>query len=198
MEVGKRVEEDGERRGVGLKSRAHFKKRYAKVSIYQFIYIRKRMINKLPVLLLLHTLNSELTSPVAFRGLTSGSQTLPSMRFPWTCLLGGLITTQTAGPPLRISWFSSSGMGRESLHHDQLQGDGNAAGPGTTLWEPPVYIPVNMLDRDWLASALFRITVEHKHALRLCFSWHSGKWFNDMVSNWGPTFCLIVCVLNPT
>lgn len=112
------------------------------------------MINKLPVLLLLHTLNSELTSPVAFRGLTSGSQTLPSMRFPWTCLLGGLITTQTAGPPLRISWFSSSGMGRESLHHDQLQGDGNAAGPGTTLWEPPVYILVNMLDRDWLASAL--------------------------------------------
>lgn len=65
--------------------------------------------------------------------LTSGSQTLPSMRFPWTCLLGGLITTQTARPPLRISWFSSSGMGRESLHHDQLQGDGNAAGPGTTL-----------------------------------------------------------------
>ena len=73
-------------------------------SIYQFIYIRKRMINKkLPVLLLFHTLNSELTSPVAFTGLTSGSQTLPSMRFPWTCLLGGLITTQTAGPPLRIS-----------------------------------------------------------------------------------------------
>ena len=68
------------------------------------------MINeKLPVLLLLHTLNSKLTSPVAFMGLTRGSQTLPSMRFPWTCLLGGLITTQTAGPPLRISWFSSSG-----------------------------------------------------------------------------------------
>ena len=24
-------------------------------------------------------------------------------------------------------------VGGESLHHDQLQGDGNAAGPGTTL-----------------------------------------------------------------
>ena len=33
-------------------------------------------------------------------GFTSGSQTLPSMRFPWNCLLGGLITTQTAGPHL--------------------------------------------------------------------------------------------------
>ena len=30
MGVGKREEEDGERRGVGVKSREHFKKRYAK------------------------------------------------------------------------------------------------------------------------------------------------------------------------
>lgn len=44
MEVGKRVEEDWERRGVGEKSSAHFKKRYAKV-FNLHIYIRKRMIN---------------------------------------------------------------------------------------------------------------------------------------------------------
>lgn len=38
--------------------------------------------------------------------------------------------------PTQRSWFSSSGVGPENLHFQQFPADADAAGRGTTLWDP--------------------------------------------------------------
>ena len=38
--------------------------------------------------------------------------------------------------PTQRSWFSSSGVGPENLHFQQFPADADAAGQGTTLWDP--------------------------------------------------------------
>lgn len=143
---------------------------------------------ELQVLSLLHTISWTAISPCESKVLKCE----PNLPDGHDEGLNGWITSQEVLTQL-IKWSLRTSVS------NQGPGNADAPGPGISLPQPLLYTPGCESGRGWLAASAFcRMTVEHMHPQRLGFSWHSGKWFNNMTWKRGPTFCLIVCVLTPT